>query len=118
MRGEAFNFGAQEVLGVENGVVATKICEAWGSGVTWEHASGRFEPFEKQSLEWSKAAHVLGWRPAYSIDDTVRDLAHWYRTWGARRAAANGAPMSMADVDDELFARYDAAVLAASGADA
>jgi CDP-glucose 4,6-dehydratase len=110
VRGEAFNFGAQEVLGVENGVVATKICEAWGSGITWEHAAGRFEPFEKQSLSWTKAAQVLGWRPAYSIDDTVRDLADWYRAWGERRAG--GAPFGIDDVDDVLFARYDAAVAA------
>lgn len=113
VRGEAFNFGACEVLGVENGVVATKICEAWGGPIRWEHASGRFEPFERQSLDWSKAAAVLGWRPAYTIDHTVRDLAEWYRTWGERRV--DGAPFTMDDVDDALFARYDAAV-ASTGA--
>lgn len=116
VRGEAFNFGAQEVLGVENGVVATKICEAWGGDIRWEHASGRFEPFERQSLDWSKAARVLDWRPAYSIDDTVRDLADWYRAWGGRRA--RGTAFTIDDVDDALFARYEAAVAGSSVASA
>lgn len=51
---------------------------------------------------------MLGRRPAYSIDDTVRDLADWHRAWGERRAS--GAPFGIDDVDDELFARYEAAV--------
>ncbi len=108
VRGEAFNFGAQEVHGVENGVVATKICTAWASGVRWEHADGRFEPFDRQSLDWSKAEAILGWRPAYSIDDTVADLARWYRVWGKRRAASDA--FAMDDIDHELISRYDAAV--------
>jgi CDP-glucose 4,6-dehydratase len=108
VRGEAFNFGAREVLGVENGVVASKICAAWGSGVAWEHADGRFEPFEKQSLDWSKADRVLGWRPVYSIDETIADLARWYRVWGKRRAI--GGSFTVDDIDDELLDRHDAAV--------
>ena len=111
VRGEAFNFGAQEVLGVKNGVVASKICELWGSGATWEHVDGRFEPFEQQSLDWTKAEQVLGWRPAYSIDQTLTDIARWYTAWGERRAK-NGAAFTMADVDAELFVRYEAVVAA------
>ena len=108
VRGEAFNFGAQEVLGVENGVVATKICEQWGTGLMWEHANGRFEPFEKQSLDWSKAERVLGWRPAYSIDETIADLAIWYRAYGERRLS--GDAFTMDDVDRDLFDRYESAI--------
>ena len=90
----------------------------WGSGVRWEPAAPGAEPGERTapdrtvpdrtSLDGSRAARVLGWRPAYSVDQTVDDLARWYRVWGKRRAAS--ATFAMDDIDGELMARYDAAV--------
>jgi CDP-glucose 4,6-dehydratase len=108
VRGEVFDFGGPEAAGIENGVVATTICRAWGSGVRWEHATGHPEPVGEEPLDPSKSARVLGWRPAYSLDESVDDLARWYRVWGKRRAAS--ATFRMDDIDGELIARYDAAV--------
>ena len=51
---------------------------------------------------------MLGWRPAYSIDQTLTDIARWYRM-GERRAR-NGTSFTMADIDAEMFVRYEAVV--------
>jgi CDP-glucose 4,6-dehydratase len=108
VHGEVFAFGPSDALGVENGALATKICRAWGSGVRWESSPAAGEPGAVAPLDRSKAEQVLGWRPAYTIEQTVDDLARWFRVWGKRRAASATFPMD--DIDGELIARYDAAV--------
>jgi CDP-glucose 4,6-dehydratase len=81
VNGEAFNFGPHERFGVENGLVATKICQIWGSDITWQSTKPREEPFEKQSLNWDKAHQRLAWQPAYTIYEALTDIAHWYHAW-------------------------------------
>jgi CDP-glucose 4,6-dehydratase len=109
--GEAFNFGPRENPGLPNGVVATRICDIWG-GESWVQGDPRAEPFEAQSLDWAKAQRRLGWRPVYTIDDTLTDVADWYRAWADRgQGEVEGV---MADVNAELVARHrDAARRAA-----
>ena len=77
--GEAFNFGPREVMGVPNGDLATRMCELWGSDIAWERGRERDEPFEYQSLDWSKAERVLGWRPAYELDESLASVVEWYK---------------------------------------
>ncbi len=90
--GEAFNFGPHEEYGVENGLLATRICELWGSGVMWKRGPGRDEPFEKQSLSWDKARERLQWKPAYTLDEGLRDTARWYKEWASNgEGAAEGS---------------------------
>ena len=91
--GEAFNFGPHEQYGVENGLLATKICELWGSGVMWQSGPPRDEPFEKQSLCWDKARLQLGWQPAYTLYETLRETTRWYKEW-----AGNGEAVSEGDL--------------------
>jgi len=79
--GTAFNFGPHEQPGVENSVLATRICELWGTGVMWQTGTPRSEPFEKQSLSWEKARRLLGWQPAYTLEEALVDTTRWYKTW-------------------------------------
>jgi CDP-glucose 4,6-dehydratase len=99
--GEAFNFGPHERFGVENGLVATKICQIWGSGIQWHSTKPREEPFEKQSLNWDKARQRLGWQPAYTIYEALSDIAQWYRAWVARGCGAH--PGAMVEVNRTLI---------------
>jgi CDP-glucose 4,6-dehydratase len=102
--GEAFNFGPHEPYGIENGLIATKICERWGAGISWKSGALREEPFEKQSLSWEKARRLLGWQPAYTIDEGLRDTTDWYREWVTRgKEAGEGG---MADFNRSLIARH------------
>ncbi len=77
--GEAFNFGPREVTGVPNGELATKMCEQWGGDITWRRGSERDEPFQYQSLDWSKAAQRLDWQPTYDLDAGLREVVQWYQ---------------------------------------
>jgi len=79
--GEAFNFGPHERLGIENGLLASKICQVWGTDLTWHSTKPREEPFEKQAVNWDKARSRLGWQPAYTIYEALHDIAQWYRAW-------------------------------------
>ena len=99
--GEAFNFGPHERYGVENGLVASKICQIWGSDIQWSVTKPRDEPFEKQSLDWSKARQRLDWQPAYTLYEALLDIAQWYRAWIERGRDAQ--PGSMVKVNQALI---------------
>lgn len=75
--GQAFNFGAPEGRGVPNSQLASMVCDQWGSGIAWQRGSPRDEPFEHQSLDWSKAERLLGWRPAYSLEHSIAEVVAW-----------------------------------------
>jgi CDP-glucose 4,6-dehydratase len=102
--GEAFNFGPQEQNGIENGVLATKICELWGSGITWRSGPSRDEPFEKQSLSWEKARERLAWQPVYTLDEALRDTVRWYKRWAEERKV--GGEGCMDEVNSWLITRH------------
>lgn len=90
--GEVFNFGPHERYGVENALIATKICELWGGKIAWRTGTPRQEPFEKQSVSWEKAHNRLAWQPAYTIYEALRDTTRWYKEWAARgKEAGEGA---------------------------
>ncbi len=82
--GEAFNFGPHEQFGVENGSLATRICESWGSSIGWRSGTSRVEPFDQQAISWEKARRELSWQPAYTLDEALRDTVRWYREWSDR----------------------------------
>jgi CDP-glucose 4,6-dehydratase len=103
--GEPFNFGPRESMGIENGVIASTICSIWNSGITWKAGNPRPEPFEKQSISWEKAKERLDWRPIYRIQETLEDVASWYRAWAAT-APGKGA---MVETDQRLLASHAAA---------
>lgn len=91
--GEAFNFGPFERYGIENGVIASKICALWGTGCEWRSTAPRSEPFEKQSLDWSKAQQRLDWQPIYTIDNTLQDITRWYKAWAAMEQTLHAGSM-------------------------
>lgn len=80
--GEAFNFGPRE-HDIRNADLATRICTLWGSGLAWRHTppSEPFPEIPRQTLSWEKASARLGWTPAYSLDETLRDTVEWYRAY-------------------------------------
>lgn len=105
--GEPFNFGPCERYGVENGRIATLICDLWGSGLTWKTTVARQEPFERQSISWDKAEQRLGWRPAFTVEEFLKEVAQWYRAWHSGGHRGNGA---MAEINRSLIeAHGDAA---------
>jgi CDP-glucose 4,6-dehydratase len=105
--GEAFNFGPREQLGVSNGELATRICELWGGSALWQSGPPRDEPFEYQSLSTDKSWRRLGWRPAYTLDDALRDTTAWYKAWA--RLGPDVSEGCLYDLNRSLVAGHQSA---------
>lgn len=103
--GQPFNFGPYEEIGVPNSLLATKACELWDEGTTWRTGARREEPFDRQSLNWTKSAQLLGWRPAYTFYEALRATARWYKQ-AAGTAISDGA---MLDFNRMLMVEHRAA---------
>lgn len=74
----AFNIGT----GVEHSVldVVTAIGRATGAAPTVVHAPVRAGELARSALDPSRAAAVLGWRPAVGFEEGLAALVHWMRT--------------------------------------
>lgn len=107
--GEAFNFGPLEPDGIENRALATKICTLWGAPGEWVEGAPREEPFACQKLDWQKAEMLLGWKPAYSIDEGLSDTTRWYRAWGEQ--GRGQLPGALYPLNRELIQAHRASAL-------
>lgn len=97
--GEAFNFGPHERVGVKNADLAAKICALWNPGISWKAGPPREEPFERQSLSWDKARQRLAWRPAFTLDEALRDTYRWYKEWFDRGKKSGEGSLQAFDHD-------------------
>jgi CDP-glucose 4,6-dehydratase len=102
--GEAFNFGPYEQHGVPNALLATKICELWGTGVMWRSGHPREEPFDLQSLAFDKSRQRLGWRPAYTLYEALQATTRWYQEWNRQRGS--GTEHSMYEFNRALLREH------------
>jgi CDP-glucose 4,6-dehydratase len=105
--GEAFNFGPYEQFGVSNALLATKICDLWGSGVSWKGGAPREEPFEYQSLRTDKSRQRLGWRPAFTLYEALLATTSWYKAWA--QFGSNVTEGCMYELNCSLIAEHRAA---------
>lgn len=102
--GEAFNFGPYEQHGVSNAVLATKICELWGSKIMWQRGTPREEPFEYQSLSFEKSRQRLRWQPAFTFYEALQATTRWYQRWAVEKAVA--AEGYMYELNRELLIEH------------
>ncbi len=85
--GEAFNFGTETPLSVLQ--MVERILAAAGT----PHLEPRIlneasREIRKQYLDCSKARKLLGWKPAFSIEESLGESVEWYREWFASRPGA------------------------------
>ena len=77
--GEAFNFGTGEPKAVMEIVdVILRLCGQ--SGLTPTILNEASDEIPVQTLDCSKARERLVWKPAYGLDDGLRETIDWYRT--------------------------------------
>lgn len=78
----AWNFGPNADGNATVGEVAEKFGLLWGNGQVecLGNSSGPHEAGLLQ-LDNSRAKTLLGWHPRWSLNDTLRHTAAWYRTW-------------------------------------
>lgn len=90
--GEAWNFGPSSVEFVTVGELADLFVQAWGKGA-WQDVSTTGQVHEAHLLRLSidKVVSRLGWRPRWSVRETVRRCADWYRGFYACRETERSA---------------------------
>jgi CDP-glucose 4,6-dehydratase len=80
----AWNFGPDAIDDATVGEVARRVAERWGDDARIERGMG---PSDHEStvlrLDSQDARTQLGWRPAWSLDETITRTVDWYRAWVA-----------------------------------
>lgn len=86
--------------------------EQWGEG-SWVDVSDPTNPHEANVLRLSidKALWQLDWRPCWSVNETLRRTAQWYRHY-------LDSPESMRDFSYEQIGAYQSALENGNGSDA
>ncbi len=77
-----YNVGPDDCDCVNTGDLVSKFCSAWGEGASWvnKHDGGPHEAaFLK--LDNSKIKEVFGWKPRWHIDEAIRKIVGWTRTY-------------------------------------
>lgn len=99
----AFNFGPgpESERTVQDLVEA--VLKSWSG--TWENKSDQSAPHEARrlSLDISKAARILDWRPRWDFARTVRETADWYRA-----ASECQSPADFQQLTSRQIAEYSA----------
>lgn len=77
-----YNVGPDDCDCVNTGDLVSKLCKAWGDGVTWinKHDGGPHEAaFLK--LDNSKIKEVFGWTPRWHIDECINKIVEWTKVY-------------------------------------
>ncbi|MCE5302029.1 MAG: CDP-glucose 4,6-dehydratase [Planctomycetaceae bacterium] len=86
---EAWNFGPMSGDQATVRRLVELLVDAWGCG-TWQDRSRADQPHEAGLLRLNidKAIHRLGWRPRWTLAETVRRTAAWYRRFYVDRPSS------------------------------
>lgn len=75
--GEAFNFGSENVLSVLD--VVRKSEEALGTKINYKILNTAKNEIPAQYLNWAKAKEKLGWQPATSFEQGIKETFDWHK---------------------------------------
>lgn len=102
---EGWNFGPSSTEAVTVGELVDLFLAAWGGG-SWEDVStvGQLHEAHMLRLSIDKAVALLGWRPRWTVRESVRRAAIWYRDFYLRPESERGSGFMrkscMADIED------------------
>lgn len=77
LRGQAFNFSAEEPLSVLG--IVDAILEKMGSDLLPDVRNEASNEIRDQHLSSRKAREVLGWKPVFGLDEGLERSIRWYR---------------------------------------
>ena len=76
----SWNFGPQPSEFQSVGALVAKFADNWGPGATWQADDGQHVKETKiLSLDPTKAITKLSWKPALSLDESVRLTVEWHK---------------------------------------
>jgi CDP-glucose 4,6-dehydratase len=101
---EAWNFGPDPESAVSVRQLVKLVCQAWGGAAGFETATPAQAVSEAGilQLDCTKARSQLGWRPVYSVSETVRETVRWYRS--TMENAGQAAPLIVQSIGDYVRA--------------
>jgi CDP-glucose 4,6-dehydratase len=75
-----WNFGPESRSVITVREIVELVLQHWGSG-SWKPAGLENQPHEAGllALDISKVRHRLGWTPALTVEETVKETVAWYR---------------------------------------
>jgi len=78
---QAWNFGPADADARTVSWIVEKLITEGGGG-RWE-CEGEGQPHEAQQLKLdsSKARQALGWTNSWSLEECIKEISHWDRTW-------------------------------------
>lgn len=78
----AWNFGPLPEGMQPVQTVVAQLAEAWGSDAHWQVEKSNF-PHEAQilKLDITRAVTQLGWRPRWTLAQTLHAVTDWYKAW-------------------------------------
>jgi CDP-glucose 4,6-dehydratase len=79
---QTWNFGPSQEDSRSVRWLVERICVLWGKEPLWE-ADSKPAPHEAHllTLDSSKARAVLGWHPRWTLDEALRAVVDWYRSY-------------------------------------
>jgi nucleoside-diphosphate-sugar epimerase len=76
-KGEAFNFGSNNVFSVIE--LIKEIEKILGVKVQYKILNIAKNEIPKQYLDWSKAKNNLGWQPKTTFEEAIKKSFDWYK---------------------------------------
>ena len=78
-----YNVGPDDCDCVTTGQLVNLFCDKWGAGARGENQAETNAPHEANflKLDCSKIKAVLGWKPAWHIDEAVEMTVRWSKRW-------------------------------------
>ena len=77
IKGEAFNFGSNEILSVAD--LIKLVGKILGKKINYKVLDNTHNEIPYQALDYSKIKKNLGWEPKYSFSSTIKNIYHWYK---------------------------------------
>jgi len=79
---EAWNFGPEQEGDREVSWILNKIVEEWdGQSWTFVDERNKFHEANYLKLDISKAKELLGWKPIWSLEYSIKRIVKWHKAW-------------------------------------
>jgi CDP-glucose 4,6-dehydratase len=82
---QAWNFRPLQHSAITTLEVVEKLIAFWGGSepvqIEYDRSQQKLHEAHSLHLSWDKAASLLHWRPAYTIDEALAETVKWYKAY-------------------------------------